>query len=60
MSAVPDNKKALILSVLKRLENLVASRPSGDSVGITEYETWGREWVKVVVRVLRYLSLDFY
>jgi hypothetical protein len=60
MSDISESTKTIVLTVAQRLTDLVASRPSGDSVEMTEYEKWGRDWAKSVVRGLRCRILDPY
>jgi hypothetical protein len=50
-SSPSKTNAALVPLAVTKLEELVATRPSGDSA-LSEFESWGKKWVVVLVRGL--------
>jgi hypothetical protein len=55
-SSSPPSKTnmALVPLAVTKLEELMGMRPSGDSA-LLEFESWGKQWVVVLVHGLRHL-----
>jgi hypothetical protein len=54
-SSPSETNAALVTLAVTKLEELVCMCPSGDSVS-SEFESWGKKWVVVLVHGLCHLS----
>jgi hypothetical protein len=54
-SHLPKTNVALVLLAVTKLEELMGMCPSGGSA-LSEFESWGKKWVVVVVHGLCHLT----